>query len=205
MNNYQTTDRLKETSKAACSPHPQPVSVPAVPGPQSSKSVFKVGYNPFQCNTCSLCPRENVEAISGAALAKSFRWRSKAAWSEYSGHFTTCSVLLMESGSTGRAQRNMTRIGPSMFDMSGGCNKSMFTCKGLHAQQQSACHSLPLDDCVARNAHLSITCTRTKVVHKTESTKYFPRREPERPSVGRRPQAVLDLKPVIAPHDQECP
>ena len=161
---------------------------------------FQVGYNPFQCNTCSLCPRENVEAISGAALAKSFRWRSKAAWSEYSGHFTKCSVLLMASGSTGRAQRNMTRIGPSIFVglicqvvPTNQCSLA----KVCTRTTVSLCHSLPLD------AHL--TCTRTKVVHKTESTKYFPRREPKRPSVGRRPQAVLDLRPVIAPHDQECP
>ena len=151
MNNYQTTDRLKETSKAACSPHPQPVSVPAVPGPQSSKSVFKVGYNPFQCNTCSLCPRENVEAISGAALAKSFRWRSKAAWSEYSDHFTTCSVLLMASGSTGRAQRNMTRIGPSIVGLicrlvaTNQCSLA----KVCSRTTVSLFHSFPLDDSVS--------------------------------------------------------
>ena len=126
-----------------------------------------------------------MEAISGAALAKSFRWRSKATWSEYPDHFTTCSVLLMESNSTGRAQRNMTRIGPSMFcglDMLGVATNQCSLAKVGTRTTVSLCHSLPLDDSVSRNAHLTyLTCTRTKVVHKTESTNTFPDVSPSGP------------------------
>ena len=41
------------------------------------------------CFTCSLWPREKVEAMSGASLASSFRWRSKSAWSLYPVNLTT--------------------------------------------------------------------------------------------------------------------